>query len=129
MIFVPGGDPGHTQPKYLMALLEKQTANLHKYHPKAQMWMSPQGFGKEWMDEFYEIMKTEPRWLSGIVFGPQNYTPLPAMRATIPKQYPIRYYPDITHSVSGAVPGAGLGLGVCGDQGREGINPRPLDRP
>ena len=24
-IFVPGGDPGHTQPKHLMALLEKQT--------------------------------------------------------------------------------------------------------
>ena len=23
-VFVPGGDPGHTQPKYLMALLEKQ---------------------------------------------------------------------------------------------------------
>ena len=45
-IFVPGGDPGHTQPKYLMALLEKQTANLHRYHPKAQMWVSPQGFNK-----------------------------------------------------------------------------------
>src|SRR5205823_4831097 len=51
-VFVPGGDPGHTQPKYLMALLEKQTANLRKYHPKAQMWMSPQGFTAEWMDEF-----------------------------------------------------------------------------
>src|SRR6266851_414418 len=24
-IFVPGGDPGHTEPKYLMALLEKET--------------------------------------------------------------------------------------------------------
>ena len=34
-VFVPGGDPGHTQPKYLMALLEKQTANLHRYHPQA----------------------------------------------------------------------------------------------
>jgi len=29
-IFVPGGDPGHTQPKYLMPLLEKQTALLRK---------------------------------------------------------------------------------------------------
>ena len=25
------------------ALLEKQTANLRRYHPKLQMWMSPQG--------------------------------------------------------------------------------------
>ena len=28
-VFVPGGDPGHTEPKYLMALLEKQTELLH----------------------------------------------------------------------------------------------------
>ena len=43
-VFVPGGDPGHTEPKHLMALLEKQTAVLHRYHPKAQMWVSPQSF-------------------------------------------------------------------------------------
>ena len=43
-IFVPGGDPGHTQPKHLMALLEKQTELLHQHHPKAQMWVSPQSF-------------------------------------------------------------------------------------
>src|SRR5215475_7622369 len=70
-VFVPGGDPGHTEPKILMSLLEKQTENLHRYHPRAQMWMSPQSFNREWMDEFLGIMKTEPKWLSGIVFGPQ----------------------------------------------------------
>jgi hypothetical protein len=43
-VFVPGGDPGHTQPRVLMGLLEKQTENLHRYHPKAQMWVSPQSF-------------------------------------------------------------------------------------
>ena len=36
-LFVPGGDPGHTRPNHLMALLEKQTESLHRYHPKAQM--------------------------------------------------------------------------------------------
>ena len=60
-VFVPGGDPGHTEPKYLMALLEKQTANLHRYHPKAQMWISPQSFNREWMDEFLGILKTAAR--------------------------------------------------------------------
>ena len=30
-VFVPGGDPGDAEPKYLMALLEKQTQSLHKY--------------------------------------------------------------------------------------------------
>ncbi len=36
-VFVPGGDPGHTPPAKLMALLEKQTANLKKYHPRADV--------------------------------------------------------------------------------------------
>ncbi len=70
-VFVPGGDPGHTEPKYLMALLEKQTASLRRFHPHANMWVSPQGFNAAWMDEFFGIMKTEPAWLTGIVFGPQ----------------------------------------------------------
>lgn len=35
-VMVPGGDPGHTQSKHLMALLEKQTANLRRYHPNAR---------------------------------------------------------------------------------------------
>ena len=60
-MFVPGGDPGHTEPKVLMALLEKQTAVLHRYHPKAQMWVSPQGFNQAWLEEFYAILKTSPR--------------------------------------------------------------------
>src|SRR5262249_13858286 len=92
VVFVPGGDPGHTQPKYLMALLEKQTANLKKYHPKAQMWVSPQSFNKEWMDEFLGIVKTEPAWLSGIVHGPQVRLTLNELRNAVPKKYPLRNY-------------------------------------
>ena len=76
-VFVPGGDPGHTQPKYLFALLEKQTALLHKYHPKAQMWMSPQSFSKDWIEEFYGLMKAEPAWLGGVVYGPQTRDDIP----------------------------------------------------
>jgi hypothetical protein len=45
-VFVPGGDPGHTPPKLLMPPA-KQTENLHRYHPKAQMWVSP-GFTQAW---------------------------------------------------------------------------------
>ena len=62
-VFVPGGDPGNTPPKLLMNLLEKQTANLHRYHPNAGMWVAPQGFTKEWLDEFLGIVRTEPKWL------------------------------------------------------------------
>ncbi|HEV3137396.1 MAG TPA: hypothetical protein VGZ26_05820 [Pirellulales bacterium] len=126
VIFVPGGDPGHTQPKYLMALLEKQTELLHKYHPKAQMWMSPQSFNASWMEEFYGIMKTEPAWLSGIVFGPQNRGSLKQLRAAIPQKYPIRHYPDITHSRQCQYPVPDWDLAHAVTSSRECINPRPL---
>ncbi len=126
-IFVPGGDPGHTQPKYMMALLEKQTALLHKYHPQAQMWMSPQSFDAAWMEEFYGIMRDEPEWLSGIVFGPQVRVSLPELRSAIPARYPIRRYPDITHSRQCQYPVPDWDLAHALTSNREAINPRPTD--
>ena len=126
-VFVPGGDPGHTQPKYMMALLEKQTEVLHKSHPNAQMWMSPQGFTQEWMDEYIAIMqKDQPKWLSGVVFGPQNRLSLPDLRKLIPQQYPIRHYPDITHSYSCQYPVHDWDVAYRLTQDREVINPRPV---
>jgi hypothetical protein len=98
-VFVPGGDPGHTRPKFLMALLEKETENLHRYHPKARMWVSPQGFNQAWMDEFLDILKRDrPAWLSGLVYGPQIRISLP-----LPGHYSFPAMP---------VPGAGLGRGL-----------------
>ena len=126
VVFVPGGDPGHTHPLPLMALLEKQAALLRKYHPKAQMWMSPQSFNKDWDDEYYKFMQTEPKWLDGIVFGPQVRMGLYDVRKAIPARYPIRGYPDITHSINcqHAVPEWDVAYGIT--QAREVINPRPL---
>jgi hypothetical protein len=126
-VFVPGGDPGHTEPKYMFALLEKETRELHRYHPKAQMWMSPQSFDAKWMDEFYELMNQEPAWLSGIVFGPQVRVSLSELRAKIPKRYPIRHYPDITHSRQCQYPVPDWDVAYAVTEGREVINPRPLD--
>jgi hypothetical protein len=127
-IFVPGGDPGHTQPKHLMALLEKQTASLRKFHPKAEMWLSPQGFTKEWMDEFYAILDSEPTWLAGLVFGPQVRDSLPVLRANTPKRYRIRHYPDITHSLRSQYPVQDWDIAHALTSNREQINPRPVDQ-
>jgi hypothetical protein len=127
-IFVPGGDPGHTQPKHLMAMLDQQTASLRKYHPKAQMWMSPQGFTAEWMEEFYAILKSEPAWLTGIVFGPQVRDSLPVLRARVPKRYRIRRYPDITHSLRSQYPVQDWDVAHALTSQREQINPRPVDQ-
>ncbi len=125
-VFVPGGDPGHTRPRYLMALLEKQTEVLHRHHPKATMWVSPQSFTREWMDEFLDILRTEPAWLAGVVHGPQTRMSLAQLRRAVPKRYPIRNYPDITHSRSCQFPVPDWDTAFAVTEGREVINPRPL---
>ena len=126
-VFVPGGDPGHTDPRVLLPFLEKQTANLHRYHPHAQMWVSPQSFNQEWLDTFYAYLKTkQPDWLSGVVYGPQIRVSLPEMRKAIPKKYPIRRYPDITHSIQCQYPVQNWDTAYAVTEGREVINPRPV---
>lgn len=127
-IFVPGGDPGHTQPRHLMALLEKQTASLKKFHPDAKMWVSPQSFSKEWIEEFYAIMQTEPEWLEGVVHGPQVRDSIPELRRCLPKRYPLRRYPDITHSRHCQYFVPDWDLAYMLTEAREVANPRPLDQ-
>lgn len=125
-VFVPGGDPGQTRPKYMLAFMEKQAENLRRYHPHAQMWMSPQGFGETWLQEFLEIVNREqPLWLDGIVYGPQNRLELSALRKKVPERYPIRLYPDITHSTDCQFPVADWDVAYVLSEGREVINPRP----
>ena len=126
-IFVPGGDPGHTEPKYLLALLEKQTESLHKYHPNAKMWVSPQSFSKEWIEEFYDLLKAEPKWLAGVVHGPQVRDSLPELRKRVPTRYPIRRYPDITHSINCQYFVPDWDLAYMVTEAREVANPRPTD--
>jgi hypothetical protein len=126
-VFVPGGDPGHTEPKYLLALLEKQKQNLSRFHPKAQMWVSPQGFDAAWMTEFLDILKqphTET-WLDGVVFGPQSRLSPEEFRQAVPRHYPVRFYPDITHSVGCQYPVPDWDVAYALTEGREIINPRP----
>jgi hypothetical protein len=126
-VMVPGGDPGHTEPKYMMALLEKQTQNLHRYHLHAEMWMSPQSFDETWMKEFFEIVDRQPTWLSGVVYGPQMRIDVSDLRQKLPQRYPIRLYPDITHSVECQFPVPDWDLAYALTEGREVINPRPFD--
>jgi hypothetical protein len=128
-IFVPGGDPGHTQPDYLMALLEKQKRSIARVHPKVQMWVSPQGFNAAWLEQFLSIVR-EPHtqaWLDGIVFGPQSRMSTEEFRKAVPERYPIRFYPDITHSVSCQYPVPDWDVAYALTEGREIINPRPVD--
>ena len=127
-VFVPGGDPGHTAPQPLMALLAKETEVLHRYHPRAQMWVSPQSFNQAWLDDFLAILRNQqPNWLTGVVFGPQSRISLPALRAALPARYPIRHYPDITHNIQCQFPVPDWDPAWALTEGRESINPRPIE--
>ncbi len=127
-VLVPGGDPGETEPKYLLALLEKQKKSLCQYHPQAKMWVSPQGFSASWMQEFLGILRQEntKQWLDGVVFGPQSRLTVTEMRREVPQSYPIRCYPDITHSVECQYPVPDWDVAFAVTEGREVINPRPM---
>ncbi|MHC4155921.1 MAG: hypothetical protein ACYST6_13485, partial [Planctomycetota bacterium] len=129
-IFIPGGDPGEVYPDQLFALMERLKKVLNKYHPNAQMWVSPQGFDFEgdapgYLKAFYEQIAREPAWLDGVVFGPQVADNLKVLREKLPNQYPIRRYPDITHCLDAQyqVPDWDPAFHVT--LYREPINPRP----
>jgi len=92
------------------------------------MWVSPQGFRKEWLQDFFAITDEAhtATWLDGIVFGPQNRMSLPEIRQRLSKRYPIRFYPDITHSVECQYPVPDWDVAFALTEGREVINPRPM---
>ena len=65
--------------------------------------------------------------MSGIVFGPQVRLSLPRLRELVPAQYPIRHYPDITHSRQCQFPVPDWDVAYAVTEARECINPRPED--
>ena len=126
-VFVPGGDPGHTRPAVLLAFLEKISAVLHRSHPEATLWVSPQGFHEEWLQEFLSILRdTPPAWLAGVVHGPQVRVSLKRLRELVPARFRMRSYPDITHTRQCQFPVPDWDRAFAATEGREPINPRPL---
>lgn len=132
-VFVPGGDPGDVRPDLLLPFMEKTKTVLNRYHPRAQIWVSPQGFDRPnvshrrgWLKMFLDQVKEQqPPWLDGVVFGPQVETTTPHLRESLPARYPIRQYPDITHSKSCQYPVSNWDRAFSDTEGRECINPRP----
>ena len=127
-VFIPGGDPGSTPAHLLLALAARQKASLCEVHPRAQVWIAPQGFHGADEEHFYAALESGLDWLDGVIFGPWIHLTAAAFRARVPERYPVRLYPDITHcwSCQYPVPDWDPALAAC--QGREPINPRPTDQ-
>lgn len=124
-IFVPGGDPGDNHPREVMPFLKDLHQILTKYHPKAKIWISLQGFSVEQVDYFYHYLaENNPDWLQGVVSGPSS-PPMAETRYRLPKKYQHRQYPDITHNVRCEFPVRGWDQAYALTLGREAPNPRP----
>lgn len=124
-VFVPGGDPGDNHPSDLMPYLEDLSEILKKYHPKAGIWVSLQGFEEEKAEYFFNYLKEhDPDWLTGLVYGPSS-PPIALERQLLPKKYKHRFYPDITHTVRCHYPAANWDQAFALTLGREPCNPQP----
>lgn len=125
-VFFPGGDPGDNHPSEVMPFLEEMTAILHKYHPKAGMWISLQGFDQEKVDYFFKYLNDKnPDWLTGVANGPSS-PPITEERQRLPKKYKLRSYPDLTHTVRCQFPVKKWDQAFALTEGRECTNPQPL---
>lgn len=126
-ILVPCGDPGTTPPEVLLPMLEKQAAQLRKHHPSVQWYISPQGFSEQRLTTFKSLLEKNPPWLTGVAYGPWMRMSIAYFRKWVPARYPIRLYPDITHSHRCQYPVPNWDFPFVVTQHREPINPRPLD--
>lgn len=124
-LFVPGGDPGHTDPAVLFPFLARVAEVLHQSHPHAGVCVSTQGFNAEQMRRFYALVAARPVWLSGVVVGPQSRDGVDVQRAHIPRAIPIRFYPDIAHTMHSQFPVPRWDVAYALTEGREIIDPRP----
>jgi len=125
-VFFPGGDPGNNHPRFVMPFLKEISTELKKYHPKAGVWISLQGFNDDEVDYFYEYLeKNDPDWLSGVVSGPGS-PDIAATRYRLPKKYKLRHYPDITHTVRCQYPVLNWDQAYALTEGREICNPQPF---
>ena len=126
-VFVPGGDPGENHAHTLLPFLEKMAKTVAAHHPRAKIWLSLQGFKKGDVDFFHNfVAEKKPEWLGGVVMGPSS-PPLEETRKRLPPNYPIRWYPDITHNVRCQYPVPWWDPAYGMTLGREAVNPRPTD--
>ncbi|MBY5959956.1 hypothetical protein KUV50_17520 [Membranicola marinus] len=125
-VFVPGGDPGNNPPELVLPMMERMAALVQEHHPEAKMWLSMQGFDPKDAKYVYDYMdQKSPTWMGGLVAGPGS-PPLSETRAALPEHYPLRHYPDITHTVRCQYPNWWWDPAFNFTLGREPINPQPL---
>lgn len=128
-LFINAGDPGGQSPDDLMMIGKMARAVLKRHHPHAQLWICPQDYNESDYRRWAEIAATADAatFLDGIIYGPGMPLPLADFASsTAPARYPVRLYPDITHSLGSQLPVPNWDPAFHFTENRETVNPRPL---
>ena len=131
VVFTPGGDPGDYPGDEFVDRVCKISEALKSVCPQAEFWPSAQAPHKypTWGDDFIAKMEALPKEIDGVITGPNRAFPIDVLRRKLPKEYPIRLYPDITHNVRCEYPVHALQddwhYALATTLSRESINPRP----
>ena len=131
VVFPPGGDPGEFPGSVFVERVRAISRALKAICPDAEMWPSAQAPHSQptWGEDFIEEMEKLPTEIDGVITGPNRAFPIDILRRKLPKEYPIRLYPDITHNVRCEYPVHALRddwhYAWASALSRESINPRP----
>lgn len=100
-VFPPGGDPGELTAKDFVNRTLKVSERLKKAHPKAKMFPSAQAphIHPNWGEEFLSLLNEIENGIDGVITGPNHAFPMHTLRERLSSRYPIRFYPDFTHSL------------------------------
>jgi hypothetical protein len=124
-VFVPGGDPGENPPELVLPFMEDLAKLLAKHHPQAKVWVSLQYFDEPKVRYVMDyISREQPDWFGGIV-ADTSALPIGETRLRLPSRYPVRWYPDITHTVECQFSVSWWDPAYAVTLGREPTNPRP----
>ena len=107
-----------------MLLLVRQ-AMRHKF-PDARLWLGPQEWSPSEMEEWWQLAhnKSASGCLDGLVYGPHTaVTLVEFVRRAV--DWPLRLYPDITHSLTTQFPVPKWDRALAMTESRETVNPRP----
>ena len=127
----PAAIPATPRPAVLMPFLAKVAEVLHRSHPRATLWVSPQGFNQEWLDQFLKILKTEELALADrrrprSAGADQHGRAAQGRAGALPDSHLSRHHPQ----PAVPVPRSRLGPGLLAHRGTRGHQPpAPRARP
>lgn len=132
-LFLPGGDPGNMQAEDFVRRCKVISEALSEIHPELEIIPSAQAPHEfpDWGERFKKQMSEKPDGISAVIFGPNHAMPLDELRRSMPLEYPLEQYPDITHNVRCETPvhftRDDWHYAWASTLSRESVNPRPVE--